>query len=405
MRIIVTSNIFPPAVVGGYELGCQDVVEGLRRRGHRILVLTTNYGMNGHVNDANHVWRTLTMDWEFNPQSLTALIRKERRNREAFGRAIQKFQPDLLYVFNAAHLSPAPIRAAIAEMKVVCYLSDSWLQNWEHFDTWRTRTRYLEDAGLHKRLLGRILRWYMPTDEHVPHFADVQFASQYLKRTAVEAGLPVSHAKVVHWGVNPSLFAFRRERRPIRRLLYSGQIMPHKGVHTLIEAFNLLRSLHGMPQLTLTLVGSSVQRDYLDRIKGAITSYGLGDRISFSGQLKRDELPLIYKEHDVLIFPAEWDEPFSLTVLEAMSSGVTVVGTVTGGSGEILQDNSTGLVFAPGKPSECARQVARLLEHPELNERLRWKARNVVESEFRFEGMLDRIEASLQETLARTAHA
>ena len=41
MKILVLSNLYPPDVIGGYELGCKQVVDALRARGHDVRVLTT----------------------------------------------------------------------------------------------------------------------------------------------------------------------------------------------------------------------------------------------------------------------------------------------------------------------------------------------------------------------------
>src|SRR5437870_5404347 len=43
MKILVISNLYPPHYVGGYELHCEQITEGLRARGHEIQVLTSDY--------------------------------------------------------------------------------------------------------------------------------------------------------------------------------------------------------------------------------------------------------------------------------------------------------------------------------------------------------------------------
>ena len=50
MKILVVSNLYPPQHVGGYELGCRDVVEKLRARGHVVRVLTSNF-RNGNTDN------------------------------------------------------------------------------------------------------------------------------------------------------------------------------------------------------------------------------------------------------------------------------------------------------------------------------------------------------------------
>jgi glycogen synthase len=47
MRVLVLSNFYPPHFIGGYELGCRDVVEGLKARGHDVRVLTSTYKSAG----------------------------------------------------------------------------------------------------------------------------------------------------------------------------------------------------------------------------------------------------------------------------------------------------------------------------------------------------------------------
>ena len=61
MKILVVSNLYPPQHVGGYELGCRDVVEKLRARGHDVRVLTSTFrnGQTENPPDEKNVGRTL----------------------------------------------------------------------------------------------------------------------------------------------------------------------------------------------------------------------------------------------------------------------------------------------------------------------------------------------------------
>jgi glycogen(starch) synthase len=52
MRILVLTNLYPPAALGGYERMCRDVVERFRRRGHTVGVLTSTFGGVGR--DVDH---------------------------------------------------------------------------------------------------------------------------------------------------------------------------------------------------------------------------------------------------------------------------------------------------------------------------------------------------------------
>jgi glycogen(starch) synthase len=96
-----------------------------------------------------------------------------------------------------------------------------------------------------------------------------------------------------------------------------------------------------------------------------------------------------------LIFPSEWPEPLARMTQEAMSSGAVVIGTTTGGTGEILEDGVTGLVFAPGDAAGLAARIRQLRSDPALFARLASAARQRVEEQFRFDRMVDQVEDAL----------
>jgi glycosyltransferase involved in cell wall biosynthesis len=105
MRILVISNFFPPYHIGGYELGCADVVAGLKTRGHEVRVLTSHHGI-AEPTQSNGVYRWLRTD-SLRPenagsQHVAAIVKKELANRRAMKRVCASFRPDLVYVWNAA---------------------------------------------------------------------------------------------------------------------------------------------------------------------------------------------------------------------------------------------------------------------------------------------------------------
>jgi glycosyltransferase involved in cell wall biosynthesis len=220
----------------------------------------------------------------------------------------------------------------------------------------------------------------------------VQFASHYLKRTAEESGKQAANGIVIHWGTDVERFPFNDSPPGAMRLLYVGQVTSHKGVHTAVEALKLICEQPKFKQATLTIVGGP---DYEGRIARLVSSLGLSGSVSFTGMVPRERLPEIYRGHDILVFPSVWDEPFSITLLEAMSSGLAVVSTNTGGTPEILIDEMNALIFPKGDARGCASQVLRLLTDGRLFESIRREGRRTVEENFRLKSMIDKIEASL----------
>ena len=404
VRILVISNLYPPHHIGGYELGCADVVKGLEDRGHDIAVLTSSHGLDAPLR-SSRVYRWLERDQseDASTQSVNRILGKELQNRSAMRAACTEFRPELVYVWNATGISLSVVFVAQNLGIPVCYfISDHWLSHWQK-----------KDAGysLDKRIPGRssrrlVWKFLHPLLKRVrfvpsgpPDFSRTHFASYYLKRVAIDAGNPVAAAEVFHWGVDPVVFEFRKEHASRTRLLYSGQLVEHKGVETLLRALRNLIQQPGYDAVTLTMAGGP---DYGDYVKGMVRVLGLEKHVRLIGLVPRDELPRIYREHDILVLPSIWEEPFSITLLEALSSGLAVVATRTGGTGEILKHERNALIFPRQDSSACANAIRRFIDDAQLFERLRSNGRSTIERDFRLDQMLDKIERSLIRSLAQS---
>ena len=84
-----------------------------------------------------------------------------------------------------------------------------------------------------------------------------------------------------------------------------------------------------------------------------------------------------------------------------MCSGLAVVGTTTGGSAEIFENGVTALTFKAEAAQECADQVLRLLQHPELHRAIRQNGHEVVMQWYTMSRMIDDIEQALCEQIAQ----
>jgi glycogen(starch) synthase len=109
VKILVLSNLYPPDVIGGYELGCKQVVDALRARGHEVLVLTS--APRTPAPRVPHVARELQLSEVWNDylfhhsRPITAhLLQAESSiisafNVHALTRAVDDFRPDVAYVW------------------------------------------------------------------------------------------------------------------------------------------------------------------------------------------------------------------------------------------------------------------------------------------------------------------
>jgi glycosyltransferase involved in cell wall biosynthesis len=147
-----------------------------------------------------------------------------------------------------------------------------------------------------------------------------------------------------------------------------------------------------IPPFTLTVVGKGPE-DYTNSLKEAAAQTSFP--VDFRGLVPHAEMPAVYQEHDVFVFPSIWEEPFGLTHLEAMASGLPVVSTANGGQGEFLVDDGNALTFLPEDVAGLARQLTRLLTDDDLYGRLAHAGRATAVEGFSFSRYVDELEALL----------
>ena len=190
---------------------------------------------------------------------------------------------------------------------------------------------------------------------------------------------PRRPVEVVHPGID--LDRFDRERLPsppdARARLglpaegplvgIVARLQRWKGVHVLVEA--LPRALQSHPDLHCAVVGGAhdLEPGYATFLKRTVDELGLTERVTLAGR-QPDVAPWL-QAMDVVV-NASAEEPFGLTIVEAMALGKPVVVTAAGGPPEIVHDSVDGLLVPPGDTEALADAITRLLGDPDLAARL-----------------------------------
>ena len=134
------------------------------------------------------------------------------------------------------------------------------------------------------------------------------------------------------------------------RILFVGRLIPRKGVA------DLLAALRGVTDVALTVVGDGPERDAL-----ALYAANHGIDATFSGNVEHSALPHLYRAHQLFVLPS-YNEGMSNTVLEAMASGLPVVVTDVGGSGELVDEN--GVVVPVGDVEALRDAIVSFRDDP-----------------------------------------
>jgi glycosyltransferase involved in cell wall biosynthesis len=367
VRVLCVGNLYPPHDLrGGYEITWRSSVLHLRSRGHVVRVLTSDYhspDIDPHAELDSDVHRELQWYWrehEFPRYSLRRRIALERHNAAVMDRHLHHLRPDAVAWWGMGGMSLGLIeRVRRREIPAVGVVGDEWLRWGPRADGWL--------RPLRRRPLGAIAECVtrLPAKVDLDDAATWLFNSDAVRQNAISAGLRVPRTQVARPGIDTGLFQAAEPAPWSWRLLYVGRLDPRKGIHVALEA---LRSLPA--DATLVIQGSG-EPAYERELRDLAQRVGADERVRFS-TTPRNDLPEVYANADVVLFPVQWEEPWGLVPLEAMAMGRPVIVTGTGGSREYLRHERNCLLFQPrDSPEALAAAVRRLADSPQLRAQLR----------------------------------
>lgn len=404
MRVLVLTNLYPPHYVGGYELRCETTVNGLRARGHTVQVLTSDHVVKSTPSSPveDGVSRTLRIHGFFGHPwlGIRKLRELELHNNRVLREAVAGFRPDVVHVWNLGGLSKSLcLTLQQLAVPVVFDVSDHWIARSLAADVWLDWWNRRRPS-----LVARLIRWWWtltgarsrwsriaPTNPVTEiRFPRLYFCSRALRDLTVAKGYAVQHGEVVYCPVDKEKFNGEPvpASRPLRKLLCVGRLAEDKGVMTALKA---MAAVQGKFTGEFHIYGKG-DADYTAKLRAFVEQQRLPVRFHSASAA---EMPAVYRAHDALIFTSEWEEPFALTPLEAMASGLPVIGTTTGGSKELLRHGDNSLTYSAGDADELARRIVELDAHPDLRARIAASGHGEVRTKFAEPAIIDQIEAYL----------
>lgn len=402
MRILIVSNYYPPAELGGWEQLTLNVAQELESRGHQVHVLTSNYLIDRIPQPEENVTRVLNLESpdhiNYHAQYSIFNRRSEQNNLKYLKKILNRFKPDIIYINGMWNLPVSLAKSAeqLFPGRVVYYMASYWPTEMNaHMAYWSSPAKDPIRQTV-KDLLGEPIKRYMidNTPRNQLGFKLVLCVSSFIQEYVVEdVGVPRDRTRVVHNGINLDQFKKKpcfRESKKIR-FLYAGRFSPDKGVHTILEGLSILKGSQPVFPIECSFFGGGA-RDYQDQLERYVKTHQLTEWVQFQGVVPRDEMPNVFSEHDVLLFPSIWPEPLARIVQEAMACGLVVIGTTTGGTKEILHDGINGLTFEAENAHMLVQKMVQVVEDDKLLTNLANVARQTVEEEFSLSRMVDEIE-------------
>jgi glycosyltransferase involved in cell wall biosynthesis len=192
--------------------------------------------------------------------------------------------------------------------------------------------------------------------------------------------------RIIYGGVDLERYPMRPELAHDGSAVFLGRVLPHKGIHFLIE---------GLPAgVPLHVLGPAVDPGYLEHLR----ELARGKEVHFHGALTDAEVVERLGRAMALVHPtpvgadgsAGAHELFGLALVEAMARGCPVIASDAASLPEIVTPEIDGLLVPPNRPEAIGAAILRLRDDPDLWARLALGARRTVEQRFTWSRVVDR---------------
>jgi len=333
--LVIYGSLETPS--GGYYYD-RRLVEFLRTQGDAVHVISLPEG-----NLASHLLENLTLRLPSGPDKQAG-----EANHAASEKRSRKFDLILQDELNAPSLlraNHAPRSAPIVGL--IHHLRSSEPSNWAS----RAIHQGIEKAFL--RALDAIVCNSVTTRKAVFNLAGPHESTLVAPPPTDRFGPPLAEDVIL-----------RRASRPgPLRLVFLGNVIRRKGLHTLLSALSLV----SRRSWSLDVVGSlEMEPRYASRVRHRALSMHSSDTIRFHGSLEEPQVGRILRGSDALVVPSEY-EGFGIAYLEGMCFGLPALGTTAGAASEIITDGVDGFLNAPDDAVRLAESLTRLRERKELS--------------------------------------
>lgn len=400
MRILFLTDDYPASGGSSVTGVVRTLDRGLRHAGHDVTVITThriteNPGVvrRGHVVSLPVSYRTSLRHYKnlYIP-AVSRMLDTE----------IETLQPDIIHAHNVhQYITYDALRIARNHSKKVFIT----LHDVMSFSYGRLATEhYLQSEGTDVRtsfadhIHQAGVQWNPLRNQHIRKIfrknVDTVFAvSKALKQALDAHGIPrvqvlPNGTDMSLWQAKPDIIAAFQKKHDLhgrKVIFFGGRLSRDKGSAPLLAALRIIRQT--IPEAVLLVIGDAA------RLQGLIVEAGAEDllpNIRCAGWLSQKEMAAAYGAADVVTTPSLCLDTFNLINIEAMSAGKPVVGTVFGGTPEIVIDSITGYVRNPLKVEAYAEALRAILADSELAKRMGEAGRKRVMEHYSLEKFVEK---------------
>lgn len=343
--------------LSGAEMYFHDVIRILQQNGHTVKIFTTNLNAEGEfdVKEQNsEIVYGFPVDYRHGSLLKRTLKLPEliysKKNKQAFGKLLDDFKPDIVHVF-AIYVTLTPsILEACKERNIPVVMS---CNDYKHICT---NYRLYHHGHVCTDCKGG--KFYMPVlnncCKHSLAFSIASAAEAYVHewkniyRKNVNTFLFESKfmLNITHefWG---NSFQSKLIGKPFHApafqvsylyenyFLYIGRLSDEKGIDILLKAMQLV------PEAKLKIVGAGAEKSNLENLANELKL----SNVEFTGSKWGDEAKAIIRKARFIVIPSVWHENFPYVVTESFAMGKAIIASDKGGLPEYIDEDVTGHVY------------------------------------------------------------
>ena len=219
--------------------------------------------------------------------------------------------------------------------------------------------------------------------------------SSYLFETAKQYGYG-GPMRMIHNGVDIARFAQTNRiygDGSVPVVITTSRLVEKNGIGILIQAIAIVKK--AIPEIKLHILGEGPLEK---KLKNLVRQYDLEKAVEFFGTISHEQLPKFLSQARVFVRPSR-SEGMGNSFVEALASGLPIIGTRVGGILDIIEDGKTGLFAKVGDPYDVAEKIIFLLKNKEHAQAIAKEGKKRVEEKFSWEKIANEFTGVFEDSL------
>jgi len=352
MKIGLFTDGYCPQI-NGVATTVEELKDSLRALGHNVYIVAPKYPK--YKDKDPKVFRLKSFRLYKNPELRLSYMFPDKIFQKVF-----KIDFDIIHGFSGGSVPSLGLALAKLKKKPYVFTYNTRLNQYTHY--------FLGGKVLKPKAVEKVVELYCNVCDYVIAPA------QYVKEELIEFGVKKPIA-VIPNGVDTKKFKpiksdFLRKKLNLTQddkiILYVGRLAKEKSVDFLIQAFSKLNE----ENVYFVIVGDGPERETLEKL---INKLGLQSKILLTGFVEHNKLADVYNSADVFVFSST-TETQGLVILEALSSGLTVLTVNDKVFAEFIEDGVSGFIVEK-KETIFAQKLQKILQDEDLRVRISKEAR------------------------------